>query len=243
MATALVLGAFGVACAAGPSGVSDGQKDQLKALAASTRDRTSRERDALRRARMDLFQTYSSYSIDEKRARAARDRISAAQSNLLNIHLDNEIALRGILTAEQFQAFREIMKRRLRQPETLILSPPEEAALDRLPDKQMLDALGVAQDDQRKLRPQPGTMKAFQGMRQDSEQMLELYSNYTLDSSAARKLIDGIHEKQVSLLQLQHHRQQVIRDVLSQDQFQQLQQEITRRMAERERGRRREGRR
>lgn len=211
--------------------ISDGQKDQLKALAANTRDRTGRERDAMRRARVDLLQVYSSYNIDERKAKVARDRIGAAQSNLLNIHLDNEIALRNILNADQFQAFRNIMKRHMREPQMLVLAPPEEDILDRLPGKAMLDSLGVSPDRQKLLKP--SDPKSIQDLRNESKQMLDLYANYSLDSAAARKLTESIHQKQIALLALQHNRQQAIRQVLSEDQFQRLQQEIVKRMAER----------
>ena len=232
----VALLAIGGLASAGPAdsriGISDGQKDQLKALAANTRDRTGRERDAMRRARMDLLGVYSSYSIDEHKARVARDRISAAQLNLLNIHLDNEIALRNILNADQFQAFRNVMKRRMREPQMLVLAPPEEDVLDRLPGKAMLDSLGVSPDRQKLLKP--SDPRSIQDLRIESKQMLDLYANYSLDAAAARKLTDGIHQKQIALLTLQHNRQQAIRQVLSEEQFQRLQQEIVKRMAERE---------
>jgi Spy/CpxP family protein refolding chaperone len=233
MVALLVIGCVGSGSLADTRiGVSQGQKDQLKALAANTRDRTGRERDAMRRARMDLLQVYSSYTIDEHKARIASDRVSAAQLNLLNIHLDNEIALRNVLNADQFQRFRDMMKRRMREPQMLVLAPPEEDILDRLPGKAMLDSLGVSPDQQKLLKPSnPGLI---QTLRTQSKQVLDLYANYSLDSAAARKLIDSIHEKQTALLALQHHRQLTIRQVLSPDQFQRLQQEIAKSVAGRD---------
>ena len=230
---AFLMAGTGLAtCVAGPR-IPQEKKEQLKALVANTRDRTDRERDLLRHARRDLLQAYADYNLDERKTKIARDKISAAQLNLLNIHLDNEIALRGILTSDQFQTFRELMRKRMRGPEVLVLAPPEDAVLDRLPDKQMLDALGVHPREKKRLKPQPAVIKAIQDMRRNSKQMLELYASYDLDSVTARKLIDSIHEKQISLLTLQHQRQQVIREALTQDQFQQLQQEIAKRLAQR----------
>lgn len=211
-----------------PIGVSEGQKDQLKALASNTRDRTGRERDAMRRARMELLRVYSTYNIDDHKAKVARDRVSAAQLNLLNIHLDNEIALRNVLNADQFQQFRNMMKRRMREPQMLVLAPPEEDILDRLPGKAMLDSLGVSQDQQKLLKP--SNPKLIQDLRDQSKQMLDLYASFSLDSAAARKLIHSIHHKQMDLLAIQHRRQQTIRQVLSQDQFQRLQKEIKKNM-------------
>ena len=240
----LVMVALSAACAADSElAISESQKDQLKALASNTRDRTGRERDALRRARGELLQAYSNYDLDEHKARAARDKVSAAQLNLLNIHLDNEIALRDILTSDQFQAFRNLMKRRMRDPQMLVLSPPEDAILDKLPDKQMLDLLGIPAEQRKRLEPASGNIKAIQGLRDSSKQLLDLYAAFDLDSAAARKLIGSIHRRQAYLLMLQHYRQKAIRQILSESQFQTLRQEIAKRIAEhqprRERQRRR----
>lgn len=213
--------------------ISSSQKDQLKALAANTRDRTGRERDSLRQARMELMKAYSSYAIDWHRLNGTWARISSAQLSLLNIHLNNEIALRNILKAEQFKVLRDMMKRRMRDRDMLVIAPPEVEILDRLPDKRMLDALGVPDEKQKQLENEPAGGRAIQELRESSKDLLDLYSNYALESSAARKLIDNLHRKQVSLLRQQNYRQRQIRKVLTQDQFQKLQQEIAKRMAER----------
>jgi Spy/CpxP family protein refolding chaperone len=232
---ALMLAAHGAARAAERDlDISSSQKDQLKALAANTRDRTGRERDSLRTARTELVQAYSSYTIDWHKLNATWEKISSAQLTLLNIHLDNEIALRNILKAEQFNALRDMMKRHMRDREMLVIVPPEVDILNRLPDKRMLDALGVPADKQKQLENEPAGGKAIQELRESSKQLLDLYSNYTLDSAAARKLIDSVHQKQASLLRQQNHRQRQIRKVLTQDQFQKLQQEVAKRMSERE---------
>lgn len=226
-------GLASIAVADGRLGLSDSQKEQLKALASNTRDRTGRERDALGRARKDLFEVYSQYDIDEHKAKAARDKVSAAQLCLLNVHLDNEIALRDIFNADQFERFRSIMKRRVHHPEMLVLSPPEEAAFDRFPDKDTLTKLGVSADDQKKLKPNPQRIKAIRDLQRDSNALLDLYSKYTLDSDAAHKLINAIHREQTLLLMAQHRKQQAIRDVLKEDQFQKLREEVLKRMPQR----------
>lgn len=231
----LVVGAHGAACAADSDlGISTSQKDQLKALAANTRDRTGRERDSLRQARTELVKAYSAYTIDWHKLNSTWEKISSAQLTLLNIHLDNEIALRNILKEEQFSALREIMKRRMREHEMLVVAPPEADLLDRLPDKKMLDDMGVPADKQKQLENVPGKDKAIQDLRDSSKQLLDMYSNYTLDSTAARKLIKTVHQNQEWLLKQQNRRQRQIRKVLTQDQFDKLVQEISKRMAERE---------
>ena len=212
--------------------ISESQRDQLKALASNTRDRTGREREALRRARMELLKAYSTYDIDEGKVKTACDKIAAAQLSLLNIHLDNEIALRDILTADQFKAFREMMRRHMRDPQMLVLAPPEEAVLDRLPDKQMLDSLGIPAGKRKRLDATFKNTKAIEGLRASTKQLLDMYSNYDLDSAAARKLIDRIHRTQSYLLMLQRFRQREIRRALTEDQFKKLQEEIAKRLSD-----------
>jgi len=237
---ATVSFSLGAACLADDKpDISESQKDQLKALAANTRDRTGRERDALRRARMDLLKAYSTYDIDDHRVKSASDKVSAAQLSLLNVHLDNEVALRGILTDDQFKAFRHMMKMRMRDPQVHLLAPPEEALLERLPDGKMLDSLGISAEQRKRLDTTWRNANVIEGLKTSTKQLLDLYSTYDLDSAAARKLIDSIHRKQVYLLDLQSQRQKEIRHVLTEDQFKTLQQEITKRIADR--GPRRDG--
>ncbi|MGI6296129.1 MAG: Spy/CpxP family protein refolding chaperone [Armatimonadota bacterium] len=213
----------------GSLNLSADSKDQLKTLAANTRKRTMREREAMRRARYDLLQVYSNYTIDERKAKSAQDKISAAQLNLLNIHLDNEIALRSVLNAEQFHQFRKMLSRHIGDGRMLVVVSPEEDILDKLPDKPMLDALGVPVQKQRDLRP--SNPKLISDLKELSRQAMVLYGNYSLNEANCRKLIGSIHGKQKDLISLQHHRQQTIRQVLNEDQFQKLQRELAKSVA------------
>ena len=214
--------------------ISSSQKDQLKALASNTRDRTGREREALRTARRDMLQTYSTYKFDWHKAKDARERISSAQLSLLDVHLDNEIALRNILKEDQFKSLRDMLKKRVRDRHVLMIVPREADILNRIPDKQMLDDLKIPADKQKQLATTDDYDKAVDELRQASESLLGLYANYTLDSAAARKLIDTVHKKQVALLWQQQNRQRLIRRILTQDQFQKVAEEITKRMSERD---------
>lgn len=222
----------GASAAAGANGVSDSQKDQLKNLATNTRQRTIRERESMRRARHDLLQVYSRYTIDERKAKIAEGQIGASQLNLLNIHLDNETALRNLLTADQFKQFRSMMKRQMGNARPLVIAPPEEDILDKLPDKQMLDSLGVSEANQKRL--QPSNARLITDLRGSSRQLLERYAEYSLDTANCKKLISNIHAKQVELLNFQHRRQHAIRQVLTPDQFQQLQREIAKSVSKRD---------
>lgn len=232
---ALLLGLGTQARAAGPDlDISSSQKDQLKALASHTRDRTSRERDALRQARTELMRVYSTYGINYGKLKTTWEKIGSAQMSLLNIHLDNEVAIRNILKQEQFKTLRSMMKRRLRDREVHFVAPPEIDVLDRWPDERMLDDLKVSEEKRKLLQPDPAKEKTTEELRRTTKQLLELYSNYDLDTAAAKKLIGTIHRKQTLLLLQQTRRQRLVRAVLTQEQFKELQQQIRKKIAERE---------
>lgn len=220
-----------VAVAESDLGISDSQRDQLKALASNTRDRTAREREALRTARAAMLKAYSSYKYDWDKIKSARDKIGSAQLSLLDIHLDNEIALRNILKEDQFKSFREMLKKHLREREVRMIVPREADILVRVPNKQMLDTLNVPSDKQKQLETAGDCTKAVEELKQASEKLLGMYAGYSLDASTARKQIAVVHQKQVTLLWKQHFRQKSLRKILTEEQFNKVQQEIQKRMS------------
>jgi len=236
---ALVLAALiPASCAwAGPVDVSPAQRDQLKELASETREKTRQVRDEVVRARTDLFQTYRSYDLDERKAKAAIERVGKSQLALLNLHLDNQIALRRILNESQFSEFCRKMSRHSGGAEAGMFSPHKEGPLEGLPDKDMLEAIGATPDQGRRIRQfgDSGERKTIiDKLRRDSRQIIELYSRYDLDVAAARKLIDSIHQSQMDLAAANHKSQQALRSVLTEQQFDRLQEEISKRIKARE---------
>jgi len=216
-----------------PVGVTPAQKDQLKALALETREKTMRVRDELRRARQELFQVYRVYELDERKARAAIDRISKSQLALLNLHLDNQLDLRRVLTEAQFTGFCQRMSRRFGHGEAGMLHFGDEGPLDRLPDKDLLQAVGATPEQGGRLVRLGGLRekgRVIEKLRRDSRQMIDLYSRYDLDTPAARKLIDSIHQGQSDLAAANHKAQQALRSVLTQQQFDRLQEETAKRI-------------
>lgn len=219
------------------------QKQHLKTLAMETRSRTETERENLRRARMELFNVYQGYSLDERKAKAAQNRISTAQLDLLNSHLDNQIRLRAVLSREQFLDFRRLIERH-RGRGMGGLGPPEDAGVDRLPDRQMLENLGLRPDQRKRAAalgdPMRDRAKLIEALRRASKQMIDIYGEYDLDKAAAKKLIEQIHRGQGELAALTHKEQQALRSVLTPTQFAQLKDLTARRIRQhRPAGRRR----
>ncbi len=209
------------------------QREKLKALALETGRKTQRERDELRRARTELLLAYGNYDLDERKTKAARDRLQKAQLNLLNIYLQNQAEIREVLSSEQFAQFRRIMER-THNPNAAVLPPPEDQLADRIPDKAMLDSLGLSAEQRKRsaqiIGPTPQKTKVIEKLRRDSKQIMDVYSDYRLDTAAARKLISSIHNSQVELLELNHKKQQAMRSILTRSQFNQLQEQIAERM-------------
>ncbi len=231
----LALVTLAVSFAAGDIGISPDQKDQLKTLATSMRQKSMHERAELMRARRDLFEAYRSYDLDEKKVKSALDRIASSQLDLLNMHLENQIALRRILNSSQFQRFQSHVGR---HPSGSFMGEvgPENILLERLSDRDALENLGLNSDQVRRLRDTlqwPQRRKVMEKLRRDSRDMLELYSQYDLDVSAAKKLISSIHDSQTELLALNRKSQEAIRSILTPAQFQNLQDQIEKRMRNR----------
>jgi Spy/CpxP family protein refolding chaperone len=202
--------------------ITPAQRKQLKSLALDTRANVERTRDDLKRAHADLFKIYGSYSLDEHAAKAAIDRASKAQLDLLNIHLDNQVGLRRVLSSDQFAEFWSRVNQRAGKPGMGLLGMHDDAFWDHAPDREVLDTLGLASDQIKQLK-QPKLdqqrNKAVDKLRQDSRQLIDLYSNYDLDANTARKLVDSIHSDQRTLAELNHKRQQNLRSVLTESQF------------------------
>ncbi|MGC8862999.1 MAG: Spy/CpxP family protein refolding chaperone [Armatimonadota bacterium] len=237
--TALIFAALALAtCAwAEPTDFGPAQRDRMKALAAEMRGKMERARYELLRARMDLFQAYSVYDLDERKVRAALDRIGRAQLALLNLHLDNQIELRRILNESQFSEFRRRMERFGRHMAG-VFGPHSDGPMGRLPDmdrppdRELLERIGVGADQAKRIWREADSTAAkaiVDRLVRESKRLIDLYTRYDLDVDAARKLIDSIHRSQMDLAELNHKNQQTLRAVLTEQQFERLQQEISKR--------------
>jgi hypothetical protein len=60
---------------------------------------------------------------------------------------------------------------------------------------------------------------AVKKLRQDIEQMADIYAVYDLNVSSAKKLINRVHRQQSNLLNINFKKQQVLRQVLTESQF------------------------
>lgn len=231
-ALALTLGAG--AAYAGP-GLRAGQKDQLKALAAETRERMDRARDELRRAHMDLAVVFGSYQLDLRKAKAAQERLSKAQFDLLKAHLDNQLQIRRVMNADQFEQFTSMMRQRMQGGPPGKFRHMDESGPDFFPDGKLLRSLNLDDDQIRRLKSVmgPDRRKSIEKLESDTRQLIQMYERYDLDATAARKLIDSVHSTQISLAALHLKSQQTLRSVLTQAQFESYRDALAQRMRER----------
>jgi len=214
------------------------QKQRLKAFACEARRKTANIRDEIRLAREELRNVYQDYVLDERKAKAAMNRIGDLQLRLLEQHLDNQIALRRILDESQFSRLREHIERRRSPGEGVRYEGVGEGFV---PLAAMRSA-GLTPAQRKRIESMQGSRSewrdAIERIRQNSRRMFELYNDYNLDEAAARRLIADIHRNQVDLLACGHKMQKAIRSVLSAEQFQRLREEIDKRPRFKDRGRR-----
>jgi len=206
------------------------QKQKLKAVGAEARANIESQRNMLGHARMDLVGIYRVYKLDEHKAQDAMSRIGSAQKALLEAQLDNQNKIRQILNADQFADFQRMISIRVHHPGMAIESPFEVKVLDDAVDAAIRSQTNLTPDQTRRVeqikRVGEKRQKIMDSMRQSVQELTGVYSKFDLDSKAARKLVDSIHRDQMSLMWMAHRRQQAIRAVLGEDQFNQVQQSI-----------------
>jgi len=216
------------------------QKQKLKAVGAEARTNIESRRKALGQARMDLLGVYRLYKLDERKAQDAITRIGSAQKALLEAQLDNQNKIRQILNADQFADFQRMISTRMHRPGMAIEPPFEEKVLEDSLNAAIRSQTSLTPDQTRRVerirRVGQSRQEAMGSMRQSVQELTAVYSKFDLDSKAARKLVDSIHRDQMSLMWMAHRRQQAIRAVLGEDQFNQLQQSIEQQLKARPRG-------
>ena len=199
------------------------QKNQLRKLAMNAGRNIQAQRRVLRQSRRDLFRLYMNYRLDEHRIRTDLDKIHVSQVRLLNIHLESQIALRRILTQNQFSVFiGAVEKRHQRHPRAV----GKGAFAANLFTDRAINSAGLNPAQRKRmllLARQMNRRRLIVGrLRQSVDQMIGLYSRYKLDIPAAKKLINKIHLLQLRLSEMNHKRQSELRSIVTEAQFQRL---------------------
>jgi Spy/CpxP family protein refolding chaperone len=91
-------------------GLNDAQADQLKKLWTDQRKQEIRQRADMAIARMDLHQLLDVQTVDEKAVNAKVKELSDLHAASLRAHVDSVLAMRKILTAEQREKMKALMK-------------------------------------------------------------------------------------------------------------------------------------
>ncbi len=201
--------------------ISPAQKERLKSLAIETKQKIDRRREELTRARWELFQAYQTHELDERKIKTILDRIKRLQLELLNVHLENQTAIRRVLNQEQFRSFWNRVNKHMGNA-MIKVAPHEDSIFDRFPDKDTLAQLDLTPEQMKYMKGiimSPQRRRIIENLRRDSYRMLELYARHDLDIATARKLIDSIHESQIELTILNHKKQRAIRSILTKPQF------------------------
>lgn len=94
-------------------GLSDVQHAQLKQFRLQERKATIRRRADLQIARLELRELLDAANLDEKAVAVKVKEISELQSTALKARVDGRIALRKVLTPEQFDKLQDLRRRRI----------------------------------------------------------------------------------------------------------------------------------
>lgn len=196
------------------------QRDALRKHMASSREKMQDARENLTAARMDFFQQLKRYKIDDRRLQESIRKINVMQRRLMQITLENQLGLRRVLTADQFQQLGQAVQARKERKRGM------EGGMwggfgPKGPD---IDALGLSDDqkkriqklfDSSKARIQPLATK----LHTEMGNLRSLYLTYDLDKKRANTEMDRVSDAEMALLKEVVARQQDLRKILTEDQF------------------------
>lgn len=194
------------------------QKEKLQAYKRDSREKTRQLSSDLRSARKDLFTQLRNYKLDQRKAIDTAQRVGDLQKDLLNAKLDNQIALRRILTSEQFDRLRSAVRGMGVEHEGLGRSRGDKDFTGSVSEL----GLSKNQQDRIKLLFQKSAASGSTLMNQltnDSQELRKLYMSYNLDQKHARSLISSIANTRSQMLKSMVARQQQLRSILSEQQF------------------------
>jgi Spy/CpxP family protein refolding chaperone len=205
------------------------QRPKLQKLITDSRTRTMSVRRDLRRGYTELFTQLGNYNPDAKHIHETVRRINTAQLNLLNTHLESQMGLRKILTKDQFQNLRETI------PDTIngeIRTKPRSNGVNG-PKMGDVKQLGLSSDQQEKIKrlfqSSSERMKsAVQRVQNGSNSLRQLYLDYDLNVQQAKSRITGLNRAQQDVLKVTISRQEDLRKILTQQQFETLSKSVRR---------------
>ena len=168
------------------------QRQRLKNIGSRTNLKTQESRVKIMRLREELATLYKSDKIDEPKARQIINNIANTQLQLLNTNLENQIQLRTVLSEEQFMRLANKIGKNIEGVKERPESKFQEKNNFRGKQNNIILQLRAKRQD------------IMKSLKQDSNQLIDVYSKYQLDKDKAKDIINKIHNSQVSLLKLEH---------------------------------------
>jgi Spy/CpxP family protein refolding chaperone len=188
---------------------------KLKSLSTITHTRTKKERKQIFSSRKELFAIYKVYIIDEGKVAQKIADISNAQYKLLIINFENQIRIRQILNKEQFAILSNKLKEHSDEGSRERVRERKETGEKGERFKRFRERFNVFQNEELKSKIQ----EIIKNIKNNSNQLVLVYSVYKLDIIKAKDLINKIHNDQVGLLYLEHDAQKKKRELLTEDRF------------------------
>ncbi len=198
------------------------QRDKLKKVLDKNRSRTTAARSDLRSSYSELFQQFHNYRMNNNRVQALVKKISSDRLTLLNLHLDSQIDIRGVLTSDQFNDLRNAIPgsegRNGRRMQGEHSGVPENGDVEQLnlTKSQQTRIQKLFETSNNKMKTLGNKLHA------DGQALRKLYLSYNLDVRAAKAFIKDQSQIQTEMLKVIVARQVDMRKILTEDQFNKL---------------------
>jgi Spy/CpxP family protein refolding chaperone len=207
---------------AGEMNLSSQQRDQLKNLGENLKKETSDLRMKLRTSREDLADIYSTYKLDEKKARAQIAKINDTQYKLLVAGLDDQVKIRKILSEDQFAEFVKMQKDHSRRHHRSHGTHRSMIGHDKMQDiSRALEKSDITPAQKQKLRQMDndGGENSYKNMRTAVAEVERIYSSYQLNQNSAKAALKRVNQAQKALMLANLDKQKQLRKVLTAEQF------------------------
>jgi len=213
-------------------GISPAQKEKLRDLMETARRDSMASRIKLMEKHRQLSRIYAEYNLNIPAAKALNREINEIQLRLLNINLDSQIGIRRILNRDQFEKFGKMMHHP--KPRRGLGGVIEDGRHFNINPKE-LDPLGLTDPQRQSLKrlwnkKGDSPLAAGRKIREKSEELEALYGGYDLDSRRASSLIREVNAAQMELLESRLQLQADLRQILTEDQFNQMKESFAEKM-------------
>ncbi|MFQ3548819.1 MAG: hypothetical protein SNJ70_03600 [Armatimonadota bacterium] len=208
-------------CSSQLHAINENKKRELMNLGRKSHQSSMYYRNIIRQSRIALNNIFNQYKLDESRARIEINRLNKAQYDLLNLHHDNQIEIRELLTESEFNEIQNMRNRGIRPV------PPSDRQLESMMplmfSPSIINQLNLTKDQKNKLssitRMNDERSRLLRTLRTESERIFIAYSKYDINKYSLKSQINSINNIQKKLSENTLSIEKEIRKVLNESQF------------------------